>query len=92
MGELFHRAVAEASGNGILINAIDQIIGIKTHPRWSVKTSVGFAPSLVQQYSQQHEELLIAIKAGDADAAEAAMRRHIMALALTIGPVIAKRH
>lgn len=90
--ELFHRAVAEASGNGVLIKTIDQIIRLKTHKRWTVKTSQELNPPLIQRYSQEHEQVYNAIKAGDPDLAEQAMRAHIKALTLTIGPVIALEH
>jgi DNA-binding FadR family transcriptional regulator len=90
--ELFHRAVAEASGNGILIKTIDQIFRIKTHARWTVRTTSVFDPRLVCRYSQEHEKVLEAIKSRDPDSAEQAMKTHIKALTLTIGPVIARGH
>ncbi len=90
--ELFHRAVTEASGNGILIKTIDQIFRIKTHARWTVRTTSEFDPSLVRRYSQEHEKVLEAIKSRDPDSAEQAMKAHIKALTLTIGPVIARGH
>ncbi|WJR65837.1 FadR/GntR family transcriptional regulator [Neorhizobium sp. CSC1952] len=90
--ELFHRAVTEASGNGILIKTIDQIFRIKTHARWTVKTTSEFDPRLVRRYSREHEKVLEAIKSRDPDSAEQAMKAHIKALTLTIGPVIARGH
>lgn len=90
--ELFHRAVTEASGNGILIKTIDQIFRIKTHARWTVRTTPEFDPRLVGRYSQEHEKVFDAIKSRDPDLAEQAMKAHIKALTLTIGPVIAKGH
>lgn len=90
--ELFHRAVTEASGNGILIKTIDQIFRIKMHARWTVSTTSEFDPRLVRRYSQEHEKVLEAIKSRDPVAAEQAMKAHIKALTLTIGPVIARGH
>lgn len=89
--ELFHRAVAEGSGNGILINTVDQLLRIKTHARWTVRFSAELDRGLVKRYSREHEAIFRAIENKDPDAAENAMRRHISALALTIGPVIANR-
>lgn len=90
--ELFHRAVTEASGNGILIKTIDQIFRIKTHARWTVRTTSEFDPRLVLRLSQEHEKVFNAIKSRDPDSAEQAMRDHIKTLTLTIGPVIVKGH
>jgi DNA-binding FadR family transcriptional regulator len=90
--ELFHRAVTEASGNGILIKTIDQIFRIKTHSRWTVRSTHDFNPRLVARYSREHEKIFHAIRSNDPDSAEQAMRAHIKALTLTIGPVIAKGH
>lgn len=90
--ELFHRAVTEASGNGILIKTIDQIFRVKTHARWTVKSTQVYDPLLVDRYSEQHRQIFNAIQSRDPDAAEQAMKTHIKALTLTIGPVIAKGH
>jgi len=86
--ELFHRAVAEACGNGILISAMDQLLRIKTHRRWTVTRSRSFDSAIVRRYSCEHAALLTAIASRDPEGAEAAMRRHMQDLSLTIGPVI----
>ena len=86
--DLFHRAVAEASGNGILISTIDQLLRIKRHPRWTVARSNVFNPVLIQRYSDDHLTLLTAITGRDPEGADAAMRRHMLGLKLTVGPVV----
>ena len=88
--ELFHRAIAEASGNGILINTIDHIFCIKTHAKWTVRSAAEFEFSLVQRYINEHEKVFDALRSHDPDAAEQAMHAHIKALVLTIGPVISR--
>jgi DNA-binding FadR family transcriptional regulator len=86
--ELFHRAVAEASGNGILISSIDQLLRIKMHPRWTVTKAKTFDPALIRRYSDEHFALLNAITSRDPEGAEAAMKKHMLGLSLTIGPVV----
>ena len=87
----FHRAVAEASGNGILISTIDQLLRIKMHPRWTVKKAAAFDQGLVRRYSEEHVALLSAIANRDPEDAEAAMRRHMHGLSLTVGPIVTRR-
>ena len=85
---LFHRSVAEASGNGILISSVDQLLRIKMHPRWTVTKSPTFDQALVKRYSDEHSAVVSAITSRDSNGAEAAMRRHMLGLSLTIGPVV----
>lgn len=86
--DLFHRAVAEASGNGILISSVDQLLRIKTHPRWTLAKATTFDPALIQRYSDEHFALLNAITGRDSESADAAMKRHMLTLSLTVGPVV----
>jgi DNA-binding FadR family transcriptional regulator len=86
--QLFHRAVADASGDGILISTVDQLLRIKMHPRWSVTKSATFDAALVKRYCDEHAGVVSAITNRDPNGAEAAMRRHMLGLSLTIGPVL----
>jgi DNA-binding FadR family transcriptional regulator len=88
---LFHRAVAEASGNGILISYVDQLLRIKMHPRWTVTKHPKFDQALVRRYSDEHAAIVSAITSHDPSAAEAAMRKHMLALSHTIGPMVTVR-
>lgn len=85
---LFHRAVADASGNGILISLIDQLLRIKMHPRWTITRARTFDQALIRRYSDEHSVLLSAIANRDPEGAGAAMRRHMLALSLTVGPLV----
>lgn len=88
--ELLHRAIAEASGNGILINTIDQLLRIKTHSRWTVQQAGRFNPALTARYGSEHRAVISCIIGRDGEGAEAAMRRHMLGLKLTVGPAIAQ--
>ena len=87
--ELLHAAVAEASGNGLLINAINQVFKIKLHPRWTVRRAASFNPALTARYTMEHQAVISCIIGRDGEGAEAAMRRHILGVSLTLGPAIA---
>ena len=89
--ELFHRAIAEASGNGVMISTIDQLLRIKTHPRWSVSKQEKFDFALVRRYSEEHATLLAAITSKNPELAEAAMRKHMRGVTLTVGPVMLRK-
>ena len=48
-------------------------------------------PALIRRYSDEHFALLTAIASRDPEGADAAMRRHMLSLTLTIGPVVTNR-
>lgn len=87
---LLHRAIAEASGNGVLINTIDQLLRIKMHARWTMKRATNFDQALTARYAREHHAVISCITGRDGEGAEAAMRRHMMSLTLTVGPSISK--
>lgn len=74
----FHRAIAVASGNGLLVEALDQLSD-------RVKGGMNVTLSLTRQASEQrrtrvldeHDRIVHAIRIGDADSAAIAMRYHI---------------
>jgi DNA-binding FadR family transcriptional regulator len=76
----FHRLVAEATGNGYFVDLFRQL-GPLLIPRARVDTfchdPAGRAAYL-RRVNQEHEQILGAVTAGDADAARAAMRVHLV--------------
>lgn len=88
--ELLHRAIVEASGNGILINTIDHLLRIKLHPKWTVQRAGKFDPALTARYGREHRAVISCIIGSDGEGAEAAMRRHMLGLSLTVGPAITR--
>jgi DNA-binding FadR family transcriptional regulator len=85
---LLHAAIAEASGNGVLINTINQLFQIKTHSPWAFSSVTKFDPALVARYAAEHAELIACIARGDGEGAEAAMQRHMLGVRMTTGPTI----
>jgi GntR family transcriptional repressor for pyruvate dehydrogenase complex len=74
----FHRAIAVASGNGVLVETLDQLSE-------RVKGGMNVTLSLTREASEQrreraldeHDRIVHAIRVGDADSAAIAMRYHL---------------
>lgn len=88
--ELFHRAVAEASGNGLLMNMVDQILRINKDSRFTITQAQKFDPHLRARYSSEHLAIVSCIIARDPLGAESAMARHMRGVSSTIGPVLSR--
>jgi DNA-binding FadR family transcriptional regulator len=89
--ELLHRAIVEASGNGLLINTIDQLLRIKTHPRWTITRAAAFDPALTARYGREHAAVIHCISEQDSEGAKAAMQKHMLGVSMTVGPAISNR-
>lgn len=76
----FHRLVAEATGNGYFVELLRQF-GSLLIPRARVdtfKNDPAGRREYLRRVNQEHEQVLRAIAVGDADAARAAMRVHLV--------------
>ena len=89
--DLLHRAIAEASGNGLLINAIDHLFRVKMHRRWTIQRAANFNGALTARYGREHTAIISRIVGRDCEGAEAAMRRHMVGLSMTVGPAISNK-
>lgn len=87
--ELFHRGLAEAGGNALMISIIDHLFRIKRNSRWCITRARKFDPTLRRRYAAHHDEIVSAVCDRDGDEAEAAMRRHVESIARTTGPALA---
>lgn len=88
--ELFHRGVVEASGNGLFISLVDQILRVKKQTRWTITRAKTFDPDLRDRYSSEHLAIIASIEAHDLEGAEHAMGRHIQGISCSIGPAISR--
>jgi DNA-binding FadR family transcriptional regulator len=86
--ELFHRAVAEASGNGLMISFIDQLFRAKRESRWTITRAASFDAALKARYSSEHAAVISGITCRDPGIAEAAMTRHMAGISRSIGPAL----
>ncbi|VFQ43752.1 FadR/GntR family transcriptional regulator [Desulfoluna butyratoxydans] len=71
--QAFHLCLAEASGNGILLNVVKNLTSILTESR----TEALQTPERSRLSVIAHVEVIDALERGDSAGAEAAMRRHL---------------
>ncbi len=88
--ELFHRGIVEASGNGLMISIVDQILRVKKQTRWTITRAKIFDPDLRNRYSSEHLAVIASIEAHDLQGAENAMYRHMQGISSSIGPVVSR--
>lgn len=83
----FHLAVAEAAHNGVLQNAVQLLRNLMRH--WiNLKLLI---PNVPTRVLNQHVHIYEAIRARDADAARAAMRKHLEDTMRLVTQVIEQR-
>lgn len=79
--DLFHRAVAEASDNLLLLTLFDQLNEVRRAVAWGSVTRESAHPSPDHSSFAEHEAIAAAITARDAGAAYEAMRKHLGSVA-----------
>jgi len=75
--DAFHRAVAEATGNVLLLSLFDQLNQVRRAVAWNAVTRSTAKPPRNHSSYEQHDVLTSAIEARDPHAAYAAMRDHL---------------
>lgn len=73
----FHRAIAEAADNPLLLVLFDQLNQVRRTVAWDAVTRDSDRPPKDHSSFAQHEAILAAIAAHDLDAAYTAMRDHL---------------
>jgi DNA-binding FadR family transcriptional regulator len=73
----FHRSVAEASDNMLLLALFDQLNQVRRAVAWGAVTRSTARPSLDHSSFAEHEAIASAIEARDPEAAYTAMRAHL---------------
>lgn len=79
----FHRLIAESINCALAWETVENIKAAMDRVRFLTLSEVSPPDSLIEQ----HEEILSALKNHDADAAEAAMRRHLQEMIFSITPI-----
>ena len=87
--DLFHRTLAEASGNVLLIGWMDGLQHAKRESRWSICRAKSFRPDFIRQYSREHATIVFHLRKKDGARSEEAMKRHIQTISLSVGPLLA---
>lgn len=73
----FHRALAEATQNPILIMIMDVMRQMRMQEDWNRLKRASFSSTRLETYRRQHREILTAVKQRDPIAAAEAMSAHI---------------
>jgi DNA-binding FadR family transcriptional regulator len=87
--EALHRTIGRAAGNALLLETLTAIASFRRDEGWRSLRERARSHRTDQQYAAQHAAIVDAIAARDPEAAEAAMRAHIRALAENILPASA---
>ena len=76
----FHRRIAEAAGNGLLLALFDVVDRIRQAPSWRRLREAARTEARQHEYVAQHAAIVAAIGRHDGAGAEIAMRRHLLTL------------
>jgi DNA-binding FadR family transcriptional regulator len=76
----FHRCIAEAAGNRLMLELFEAIDAVRRDPAWGPLRDKARNRERLCNYAEQHAEIAEAIAAREAARASDAMRRHIRAL------------
>ena len=79
--DLFHRSVAEASDNILLLTLFDQLNDVRRAVAWGSVTRETARPSRDHSSFAEHDAIAVAIADRDPAAAYEAMRRHLGSVA-----------
>lgn len=76
----FHRAIAEAAGNRLMLGLFDAIDAVRREPSWQHLRVLARNRDRLNHYDQHHQRLVRHITARQPLEAAAAMREHLLAL------------
>ena len=79
--EAFHRAIAAASGNLLLTSLFESINLARREIAWGAMRNSALKPERRDKFTAEHELVVRAIRARDAEAAWSAMRAHVETIA-----------
>ncbi|WLI78678.1 FCD domain-containing protein [Kosakonia sp. H02] len=76
----FHRAIAEAAGNRLLLGLFDTLDAVRREPAWHHLRELARTPAKVERYNSHHHRIMQAIGERQPKAAATAMREHLLDL------------
>lgn len=76
----FHRAIAEAAGNRLMLGLFDAIDAVRREPGWQHLRELARTPARVDRYNDHHHRIFHAIVHRQPHNAAAAMREHLLDL------------
>ena len=84
--DAFHRTVAEAADNALLVALFDQLNGVRRAVAWGAVTRGNVKPPSDHSSFAEHRRIAAAIADRDADRAWGAMREHLKSVAARLFP------
>jgi transcriptional regulator, GntR family len=76
----FHRAIAEAAGNRLMLGLVDAVDAVRRDPGWQHLRVQARTPARLDTYDNHHQRLVNHIAQRQPHEAAAAMREHLLAL------------
>jgi DNA-binding FadR family transcriptional regulator len=73
-----HRAFAAATHNNLLVSVMQMINGARDHPLWGTLKRRSSTPERREAYKRDHRDIATALIERHAEAAQAAMRQHLL--------------
>ena len=80
----FHRALAESSGNGLLIWVIAQINSVRSQDEWTRMRHLTLDEKIINHYNAQHRQILNAIRTREPERAANMMKDHLETARLSL--------
>ena len=80
----FHRALAESTGNSLLIWMIEQITSVRNQNEWARMRHLTLNENIIKKYNAQHRDTLSAIRAREPEIAAKMMRTHLQTARLSL--------
>jgi len=80
----FHRALAETTGNRLLISVIGQINSVRSQDEWTRMRQLTLDEMMITQYNAQHRQILNAIRTREPERAAQMMKDHLETARLSL--------
>ena len=73
----FHKAIAIASGNPLILQLYNQINEVRTHSQWQAARKTVLTPQKIRQYNVHHRQIFQALESRDVNTAIEALNLHM---------------
>ena len=81
---IFHKTLAESTGNNLLIWIISQITAVRGLSKWTKARNLTLNIEIMKKYNEQHQRILDAINLREPELAAASMKEHLETARLSI--------
>jgi len=81
---IFHQALAESTGNGLLIWIVTQISNVRNEDEWTLMRQLTLDEKIITQYNSQHRQILNAIRTREPERAANVMKEHLETARLSL--------